>query len=141
MITGTCACTQASFQLNKTPTECCYCCCSICRRLTGSAMGAYGKIAKVDFTWLTGVESLNSFMQNENLRRVFYSKCGTTLSSIHALNKNDIYISLGCLDSSEHLKIEYQQFVNSKAEWFIPNSELASYESWPPWIQKVILNE
>jgi len=140
MLTGMCACTQTSFQLNKSPTECCYCCCSICRRLTGSAMGAYGKIAKEDFTWLKGAEYLSSFMQNENPERVFCSRCGSTMSSIHALNKEDVYISLGCLGAPEKLEIEYQQFVQSKAEWFTPSSELESYESWPPWIQEAISN-
>lgn len=140
MLTGMCVCNQVSFQLSKLPTDCCYCCCSVCRRLTGSAMGAYGKIAKTDFAWVSGTEKLNTYMQNENLERMFCSNCSSTLLSVHALNKKFVYLSLGCLVSSAELEIEYQQFVKSKACWFTPNPELKCFEAYPPWIQEAISN-
>jgi len=131
MRTGSCQCQSVRYELTDNLFQHCYCCCSICRRLTGSAMGAYGAIARKHFRWLTGEDDTRAYQQNEHLQRVFCSNCGSFLLSVHALDTVNCYVSLGCLDSGENINIEYYQYAGSKAAWLDLNCKIECHEEWP----------
>lgn len=134
MIEGKCQCESIRFSLASIPFECCYCHCSICRKLTGSNFGTYGTVPKDDFKWLQGEELLSNFNQNENLQRSFCSLCGSFIKSVHKLDPANVFISIGCIETTiDDLKIEYQQFTESKAPWHRLDSGIKSHEKWPKW--------
>jgi len=134
MIEGQCQCQSIRFSLMSIPFECCYCHCSICRKLTGSSYGTYGTVPKSDFKWLQGEGLVSNYSQNENLERSFCSVCGSLLKSEHHLDPSNVFLSLGCLESaSEDLTIEYQQFVESKASWHQLDPKIKSHRKWPKW--------
>ncbi len=134
MIEGKCQCQSIRFSLKSIPFECCYCHCSICRKLTGSSFGTYGTVPKDNFEWLQGEELLSNFNQNENLQRSFCFQCGSFLKSVHKLDPTNVFISIGCIDTTiDELEIEYQQFTESKAPWHRLDSEIKSYRNWPKW--------
>jgi len=99
-------------------------------------MGAYGSVPKADFRWIAGEEHISVYQQTEHTKRLFCSTCGSFLASTHELAPSQIYISLGCLAASEHLEVEYQQFVGSKANWVHLNQDITQYATWPDWIHK-----
>jgi len=134
MLTGSCLCKSVSYKIANTPSNCNYCLCSVCRRLTGSAMAAYGAVQRSDFAWANGEGLLHTYQQNELSNRVFCSKCGSCVVSHHDLAPDFYFVSLGCLDSHNEIDIEYQQFVASKAEWVNLDPTIEQCEAYPEWV-------
>ena len=134
MIQGQCQCGSIIYKVASAPFDCCYCYCSICRKLTGSVSGAYGTVPKKDFEWLSGKSLVSKYEQNDNLERSFCSKCGSFLLSEHQLDPENVFLSLGCLSAHESIKIEYQQFVDSRADWCSVSPEITSHAAWPKWV-------
>lgn len=131
---GSCVCDAICYEIEVTPFDCVYCYCSICRGLTGGAMGAYGTVLKTDINWLRGKEQLSVYQQTSNTKRMFCSYCGSFMLSTHELAPDKIYLSLGCLEKDAGLAIEYQQFVASKPQWLKIDLSVPQYDGWPDWI-------
>jgi len=125
-----CLCGLIQYELRAEPFDCCYCHCSICRKLTGAAYGAYGSVAKADFSWTLGEASLTTYIQNENTRRLFCSGCGSYLLTTYTLEPQTVFVTLGSLDA-DAVSISYQQFVDSKATWCKIDKNIRMYEDWP----------
>ncbi len=134
MTSGSCLCGALSYRIVNAPTDCNNCYCSICRKLTGSVAGAYGAVLRADFTWLDGEELIKTFSHNASSHRVFCSNCGSCVLSHHDLAPDYFYLSLGCLDSDAGIKIEYQQFTGSKAQWAKLDPTLDQCENYPSWV-------
>lgn len=134
MIQGSCQCKSIRYEVSTAPIDCCYCHCSVCRKLTGSSRGTYGTIARSKFTWLAGENLLQTYQQNKFLRRKFCSSCGSFMISLHDLDPSNIFISLGCLDSVDNINIDYQQFVDSKANWVSLDKSVKQHSDWPEWV-------
>jgi len=101
-------------------------------------MGTYGTIPKSDFHWTKGVELLTSYNQNKSLKRIFCSACGSFIAGTHDLDSENIFLSLGCLESEIDLKIKYQQFVDSKASWISLDENIRQHSEWPEWVYEKV---
>lgn len=101
-------------------------------------MGTYGTVPKNLFRWVQGKDLISTYQQNENLKRMFCSQCGSFLAGTHDLDLNNIFISLGSLDSNADIEIQYQQFINSKAEWVKLDKNIKFHEEWPKWVYEKI---
>lgn len=97
-------------------------------------MGTYGTIPKEDFSWVKGESLLSVYQQNKFLKRMFCSVCGSFIAGTHDLDPANVFISLGCLESGSDIKIEYQQFINSKAHWVQPDKSIKLHDEWPKWV-------
>lgn len=135
---GSCQCNAIRYEFHGAPFNCCYCYCSICRKLTGSAMGSYGTVEKERFRWVEGEGLLGVYEQNKSLKRMFCSQCGSFIAGTHKLDPANIFISLGCLESDEQVEIEYQQFVNSKANWVQLDETIQMHKEWPAWVYEKV---
>ncbi len=127
MVTGGCLCGKNTYQLTGKPVDCSYCHCTVCRRLTGSAFGAYGSVSSKDFTWQTGSEYLSCYRPTELTRRYFCQQCGCFLLTEHSDEPGQVFVSLGSLADATDVVIEYHQYVASKAEWYRIDSALTGY--------------
>lgn len=78
-------------------------------------MGAYGSVHTQDFLWTQGEELLSLYQQKETTTRKFCSKCGSYLITTHSADPDNLFISLGALDSLIDSAPEFRQFVGSKA--------------------------
>lgn len=130
---GSCQCRSIQYCFVNEPFDCCYCHCSICRRLTGSAMGSYGSVPKNEFKWTEGEELLSTYQQNETTRRLFCSRCGSYLVTTHSKDKYNVFITLGCLETDIKSKPEFHQFVDSRAGWDTNTYNLKLHTGWPEW--------
>lgn len=131
MITGACLCGAVKFEIDGDLVDVSICHCSICRRATGSAYGAYGGVELARFKWTRGEDRLREFIATDSLRKYFCSICGSTLASLHRSWPEFIYLSLGCIDGSPELSIGYHQFVASKASWVTLPDGVRQFEAWP----------
>ena len=81
---------------------------------------------------------LRSYQQNKSLARKFCSVCGSYVASLHDLDPSNIFLSLGCLELDDNIGIEYQQFVDSKANWLSLDLNVEQHANWPEWVLKKI---
>lgn len=128
---GSCACGSVQYCFDGEPTDCCFCHCDICRKLTGSSAGAYGSVPQENFNWQKGEDSLRSFSPTTKTRRYFCCKCGTFLLTEHDAEPLFVFVSLGTLDTPLTAKPEYRQFTDSRPSWSICGGELPEYAGWP----------
>jgi hypothetical protein len=125
---GSCLCKSVTYEINSAPYDCCFCHCSICRKLTGSS---YGTIANGHFRWTAAEELLGTYAQDEQMRRLFCTACGSYMITLHALAPEDAYLSLCCLENDGNVKIAYQQLVGSKASWTALDPSITPHHEWP----------
>jgi hypothetical protein len=131
MNSGSCLCGSIQYQFEGPVVDSCYCHCSVCRKLTGSAFATYGSIDKSRFKWTDGESGLSQYQPTSSTTRYFCSKCGSFLLSEHVLEPKKVYVSLGTLDRHEDLDILYHQFVDSKAPWYAIHDDLPKHNEWP----------
>jgi len=101
-------------------------------------MGTYGTISKECFDWVEGESLLSTYQQNRSLKRMFCSVCGSFIAGIHDLDPSNIFISLGSLDSQVVFEIEYQQFINSRANWVQLDRSIKAHNEWPEWVYEKV---
>ena len=97
-------------------------------------MGAYGAVRRDQFEWASGEALLKTYAQNKQSKRLFCSNCGSCVLSYHDLAPDFYYLSLGCLDSDQSIKIKYQQFTASKVDWVKLDASVEQYDRYPKWI-------
>lgn len=131
MITGTCLCRKVKFEIEGGIIDASQCHCSICRKATGSAFGAYGGVQIDNLKWTQGKDQLNEFNVTDVLKKYFCKNCGSTLASHHQSWPEFIYISLGCVEGNPQVDIEYHQFVASSANWETICDGIKQYNEWP----------
>jgi len=128
---GSCACGSIVYEVQGKLTDCCFCHCEICQKLTGSAAGAYGSASRSQFVWIKGDQLLSTYKPTADSRRHFCSSCGSFLLTEHTIEPDNVFISLGSLDKATELKLEYHQFTKSKAKWNIRDNNLPEFTEWP----------
>jgi len=128
---GQCHCGQIRFEFTAEPTDASFCHCSICRRLTGSAFGAYAEIPDQALRILAGAEKLSRYQPTARLEKRFCANCGVTLFTRHADFPGHTYVSLGVLSDDHEILPQYHQFTGSKAKWHMIADGLAQFAEWP----------
>lgn len=128
---GSCLCRICAYSLAQEPFDLCYCHCANCQKLTGSAYASYGSIARPSFKWTSGSDNLIIFSPSSRTRRFSCKSCGAYLLTEHDDEPENVFISLGCLDTHIARSPEYHQFVGSKAHWVTIHDHLPVYKTWP----------
>ncbi len=130
-VRGACLCGSIQYEFENEPFDCCYCHCSICRKLTGSACGSYGSVKKEDFSWLAGAEQRAVFKPTKATTRYFCSNCGSFLLTEHSAEPENLFVSLGTIDTEFQSAPRYHQFVAHAACWDTIEDDLMKYADWP----------
>ena len=128
---GSCNCGSLTYEIAGKITDCSYCHCSICRKLTGSALAAYGTVRKSDFSWISGENNILIYRPTTDTIRMFCTCCGSFILSEHIDEPENVFVSLGSLDSWERFEMEYHQFYKSKVGWCKLKDNLKKYDRWP----------
>ena len=129
---GSCLCGEIAYRIDGDITDGCYCHCTICRKLTGSAFAAYGAVNKRDLVWIKGEKNITTFGPTADTTRGFCSNCHSFLFTQHVLEPGNIFVSLGALNNAGKVKILYHQFIDSRVSWCCFEDNLAKYGEWPP---------
>ena len=128
---GSCLCGEVAFEIQGDLSDISVCHCSICRKASGSAFAAYGAAPVQKFNWKRGRNSLRNIQISELLSKQFCRLCGSVLVTLHQSEPDIYHVSLGNLDDSNQIEIEYHQFAGSKACWYSINDSKPQYEQWP----------
>ncbi|MBE9397896.1 GFA family protein [Pontibacterium sp. N1Y112] len=122
MITGSCLCGQASYDIAGPVGEIVHCHCQTCRKAHGSAFSSVVAVADEDFV-LKGEEWLNQYESSPGKQRYFCRCCGT---QIYAKREGTAHVilRLGSLDDDPKVNEKNHIWVSQKAPWYQINSEL-----------------
>ena len=128
-VRGSCLCGACRFVTRVPLTDASLCHCSLCRKGSGSAFGAYASVPRTALVWESS-QSLTSYPVTARLTRFFCGICGTGLVSRHAAEPEHTHLHLGCLDDNSVTALEYQQYVGSRAAW-VSLPDLPGFDEWP----------
>jgi len=131
MHTGHCHCGRIRFVFDGEPSGASFCHCSICRRMTGSAFGAWCEVPYRNFRWLKGRDQVSKYAVTDRLGTLFCRTCGVVVLAEHRDWPGFRYIALGALDGDVEIVPEYHQFTACKAPWYRIHDPIPQYESWP----------
>ena len=132
MHTGRCHCEAVKYSFDGEVSDASCCHCSVCRRLTGSAFGAYGAIIASEFRWSSGAELVSVYELSASVTKTFCLRCGSPLTTIHSREPEIVFVSLGSLDDPRSVDLQYHQFTASQAPWHTIGDRLPKYDQWPP---------
>ena len=130
MTAGRCLCEKLRLEFDSSPLDINYCHCSLCRRMTGSAFGAYAKFPQADLVVRSGKDALRPFAVTGKMTTHFCASCGTTLYTTHDDYPGFVYVSLGVLDGGRELQPTYHEWVGSKAPWYEIHDALPRFDEW-----------
>lgn len=113
----TCICGSIEFSFDTELSDVSFCHCSICRRITGSAFGAYFEVPNARLSISDKQSLLAEYGVTPRLTKSFCRRCGSNLFSRHADFPGFTYVSLGALADDKDIRPEYHEYVSSKASW------------------------
>jgi hypothetical protein len=128
---GHCHCGSIRFEFAGEPTDVSFCHCSICRRISGSAFGAYVEVPEAALTVTTGGDKLARYKPTELLEKEFCRNCGVQIFTRHRNFPGYAFINLAVVSDDHGLAPEYHQFVGSKAKWHEISDALPQFSEWP----------
>ena len=131
-IHGSCLCRGVRYEIDGDLALPGYCHCSICRKVHGSAFGAYANARSAEFRWTAGEDLVSKYESSPGSFRCFCSRCGSPLAAMVANEPEFVGVTLGTLDDAAGVQPIAHIFVGSKAPWYTITDDLMQFEEWPP---------
>ena len=132
-IRGSCLCGRVVFEITGDFRRANYCHCSRCRKHSGGAALAQGRIAREHFRLLSGAEAIFTFTPPNGMAKAFCSRCGSSLFGGTWPDGPEVSVRLGVLDGDPRIRPQYHSFIGSKAEWEdLPQDGLPRFHGRPP---------
>ncbi|PWQ93544.1 GFA family protein [Leucothrix arctica] len=128
MITGSCLCSQVSYEISGKVGDVIHCHCQTCRKAHGAAFSSVASVPDDAFT-LKGEENLKSFESSKGKHRYFCSNCGTQIYAKREATSH-IILRLGSLDNADGLVEKSHIWVSDKASWYQINNNLPEYQEY-----------
>ena len=129
MNNGSCLCGDIAWTVDDEFTMLVNCHCSICRKVHGSAFGAFAACAADSFRWVAGEGKVRVYQSSENGFRPFCPRCG---SSVAAVAGRLAYMPAGNLDDDIARSLDSHIFVAHKACWFDITDDVPQFDEFPP---------
>ena len=125
--TGGCACGAVRFEVSAAPRRVSLCHCMTCRRVHGSAFGAYAMFAR-DAVQLSG--PVQMWQSSAEGRRYFCQTCGS-VAFMEYVDSDELDIPLGAFDSVGLYEPTYELWCCHKEPW-LPQGVRTEYEEESP---------
>lgn len=132
MYQGSCLCKKIAIQIDGSIDSIIHCHCSLCRKSSGTAFATNGFINRADFKVVKGQDNLTAFEFKPGRIRHFCSACGSPVFSENLDDISRLRLRLGILDSDITERPISHNFVSSKANWELLNSDLPQYDGFEP---------
>jgi len=130
VISGECFCGEVRYQIRGSLRDARSCHCSRCRKAFSSSASAYALVEPEEFDWLSGVDMLTSYVNEDGFGLQFCSKCGSTLCGV--FNGSIHGVALGCINGDPDIEIGRHIYVGSKASWDIIPEGVSQYQKDGP---------
>jgi hypothetical protein len=129
MNNGSCLCGDIAWTIDGDFTMLINCHCSICRKVHGSAYGAFVATSAEGFRWIAGEDKFNRYQSSENGLRPYCPRCG---SAVAATMGKFAYMPAGNLDGDIARSLDSHIFVAHKACWFDITDDGPQFDEFSP---------
>jgi hypothetical protein len=125
MITGSCLCSNVTYEISGNIGDIIHCHCQTCRKAHGAAFSSVATVLDKDFK-LHSDTKLGCYESSLGKKRYFCPRCATQIYA----KKDDaeyIILRLGSLDGDPKSKELSHIWVSQKATWYSLSSNLPEY--------------
>lgn len=129
-MTGQCLCGEIEFIAQETPEIIFICYCSMCRISHGSDYATQVFAVRSSLVFSKGKEKLKEYESVGGIR-AFCSNCGSRLMNYAKDGGDYLSVAIACLDGTYEGKAVAHCFVESKAPWHVPNTDVPSFDGFP----------
>ena len=132
-LTGGCLCGAVRFEITRPFRRASYCHCSRCRKHSGGAALAHGRVPRDGFRLISGEEHVRSFVPEGGMAKAFCARCGSSLFGGTWPEGPEVSVRLGTLDGDPGIRPQYRSYVGSAAAWdTLPDDGLPRYDGAAP---------
>jgi hypothetical protein len=128
---GSCLCGAVTYEVSRFAGPIGHCHCHTCRKAHAAAFATTARVAREDFRWLSGAETLGSFESSPGKLRHFCSKCGSHLMA-EWITQPQVIVRVATLDEDPGLRPAAHVWVSHDVPWLAYGSEIASFPEAPP---------
>jgi hypothetical protein len=119
-VRGSCLCGGVRYEVLAPFRRANYCHCSRCRKHSGGAALAQGRVSHDAFRLLAGAELIETFRPPDGMAKAFCRICGSSLFGGTWPDGPEVSVRLGTLDEDPGIRPQYHSFVASMAPWEVP---------------------
>ena len=133
-VRGSCLCGGVRFEITTPFRRANFCHCSRCRKHSGAAALAQGRVPREGFHLHQGAELIEVFRPPAGgMAKAFCRVCGSSLFGGTWPDGPEVSIRLGTLDDDPGIRPQYRSFTASKAAWDeLPDDGLPRFEGRVP---------
>jgi hypothetical protein len=127
---GGCLCGAVRYAVTGPFLRANFCHCTRCRKHTGAAASAQGRVAIEDFMLLSGADQVRAFTPPGGMVKAFCATCGSSLFGGSWPDGLEVSIRLGTLDDDPGIRPQFHTFVAHAPAWLpVPDDGLPRYEA------------
>jgi hypothetical protein len=131
-VRGGCLCGGVRYELSEPFRRANFCHCSRCRKHTGAAASAQGRVPREGFTLLQGAELVETYRPEGGMAKAFCRVCGSSLFGGTWPDGPEVSIRLGTLDDDPGIRPQYHSFAADVPPWDrLPDDGLPRYDGPP----------
>jgi hypothetical protein len=116
-VRGSCLCGGVRYEVTGPFLRANFCHCSRCRKHTGAAASAQGRVPRDAFTLLAGAELLRVFRPPDGMAKTFCGVCGSSLFGGDWPDGPEVSIRLGTLDDDPGIRPRFHAFCGDAPPW------------------------
>jgi hypothetical protein len=132
-IHGGCLCGAVRYELTAPFLRANYCHCSRCRKHSGAAALAQGRVPRDGFRLLSGADQVRVYRPDGGMVKAFCATCGSSMFGGTWPEGPEVSIRLGTLDDDPGIRPQYHSFAADRAPWDEqPDDGLPRYPGRPP---------
>jgi hypothetical protein len=116
-VRGSCLCGGVRYEVTGPFLRANFCHCSRCRKHTGAAASAQGRVPREAFRLLAGAELLRVFRPPGGMAKAFCAECGSSLFGGDWPDGPEVSIRLGTLDDDPGIRPQFHNFTADAPAW------------------------
>jgi hypothetical protein len=131
-VRGGCLCGAVRYEVSAPFLRANFCHCSRCRKHTGAAASAQGRVPQAGFRLLAGSDRIVVFNPPGGMAKAFCDRCGSSLFGGSWPNGPEVSIRLGTLDDDPGIRPQFHNYIADAPPWLgIPDDGLPRYDGTP----------
>jgi hypothetical protein len=132
-VRGGCLCGGVRYELSEPFRRANFCHCSRCRKHSGAAASAQGRVPREGFTLLSGAELIETYRPEGGMAKAFCRVCGSSVFGGTWPDGPEVSIRLGTLDDDPGIRPQCHSFAADTPAWdTLPDDGLPRYDGPPP---------
>ena len=132
-VRGGCLCGGVRYEITAPFLRANLCHCSRCRKHTGAAASAQGRVPSDAFRLLSGAGSISVFRPEGGMSKAFCARCGSSLFGGSWPEGPEVSIRLGTLDDDPGIAPQFHNYSADAPPWLpVCDDGLPRYETVAP---------